>query len=318
MQQGDTWFFYHTKSAKQQVTRLYKDVEQVHGLPRNEQLKISQLLESAVEQANRYSGTIFGYAEALGPAEYSEEQGGHFKTRFFAPLSRVHIFDYPLAYDGFRDFVQISQGPITRLHRPQFERIKELLTADQNELPASLQNAVAAETECPDVNQGNWPSISCVESTRFVDEAHLRFCLLDYLLEELKDSGTPLLRECRCPPRRGKQGKIADYFVKIHNNWIPVEAKLNILSEPDVLGQVAQYTRAFTFKPTQGIHKGEEFRRKTWPPDVCLIVDQSGVYIASSREFLDCSPGEPVWRREELDHSLAPIIRDRIREGGER
>ncbi len=112
---------------------------------------------------------------------------------------------------------------------------------------------------------------------------------------------------------------MADYFVKVHGDWIPVEAKLNILSERGILDQVTQYTRARFFKPTQGIHKGEEFGRKIrGAPDVGLIVDQSGVYIASSKGFVGCSPGKPTWRREELNRSLVPTIRDRIREVGRR
>ncbi len=51
---------------------------------------------------------------------------------------------------------------------------------------------------------------------------------------------------------------------------------------------------------------------------VCLVADQSGVYVVSAGKFSGCSPGKPVWRREELDHSIVPSIRDRIRKEAER
>lgn len=197
VQPGDIAFFYHTKSAKQQTEKFRKEAEQAHRLSRQEELYISQLLESAVDQANQYSGTIFGCAVSSGSSEYVEEHEGHFKTPFSAQMRNIHILESPLAYDDFKDSVQISQGPIKRLHKPQFETIKTLLKV-QNELPEFLNNAEAAETDFPGVNQDNWPSISCVESRRFIDESHLRFCLLDWLLEEIKDSGTPVLKECRC------------------------------------------------------------------------------------------------------------------------
>ena len=175
VQRGDIVFFYHTKSAKQHVTRPCKDVQQHYGLPRDERRVISQLLESAVDQADRYSGTVFGCAEASGSAEYLGDQGGQFRTPFFVPLGRAHIFERPLSYDIFRDIVQISQGPIKRLHKPQFALIKELL-ASQNELPRFLQDADAAETEFPDVDQASWSDISCSDSVRFIDEARAYAC----------------------------------------------------------------------------------------------------------------------------------------------
>jgi hypothetical protein len=126
----------------------------------------------------------------------------------------------------------------------------------------------------------------------------------DYLLEELKDEGTPLLRECRCPT-----GGRSDYFVKIGGNWVPVEAKQNILAERNILGQVKLYTGQSWFRPTQGAHKDETFGGTS---GTGLIVDESGIYVVSGGRFSDCSPGRPVWRREDIEHELIPGIRDRV------
>ncbi len=71
--------------------------------------------------------------------------------------------------------MQIGQGPLKRLHKPQFEPIKELL-ASQNGLPTFLRDADAAETEFPDVDQASWSDISCSDSVRFIDEAHAYAC----------------------------------------------------------------------------------------------------------------------------------------------
>ncbi len=164
-----------------------------------------------------------------------------------------------------------------------------------------------------DVTQENWPLISCNENTGFIDEAQIRAYLLDFLLNEVKDKRTPLLEECNCYRERQKgRPKIADYFMKVHGHWIPVEAKLNILAERNVLGQVAQYINIKNFRPTKGIHKGKEFNATG--STICLIVNQSGIYVTSDGEFSACLPGKPIWKREELDHSLVATIRDHIKE----
>jgi len=332
VKRGDIVFFYHTKGAKQRVDKLRKEAESTYGSGNGvkqilkkivrlfdsdaaERRNIFRLLEKAVTQANKYSGSIFGCAEASGSTEYfGEEQVGHFKSRFSVPLSRVHVFERPLTYAELADSVRIGQGATTRLQGTQFESIKRLLVSG-NHLPDFLKDAVGAETECPSVDQENWPSISCNENIRFVDEEHLRICLLDFLLKELADTGTPLLRECQCLSH-GRRGGIADYFVKIHGHWIPVEAKLNLIAEPKILEQVAQYTDADPFKPRQGAHKGESFQ--STGSTVCLVMDQLGVYIISDGRFSGCSVGEPIWRREELNHEVAVPVRDRMKEEREK
>jgi hypothetical protein len=38
---------------------------------------------------------------------------------------------------------------------------------------------------------------------------------------------------------------------------------------------------------------------------ICIIVDQSGIYIVSDNNFFECSPGKPIWKREQyLDKRL--------------
>jgi hypothetical protein len=100
--------------------------------------------------------------------------------------------------------------------------------------------------------------------------------------------------------------------MKLNGKWIPVEAKLNILTERDILSQIAKYTRTDSFKPTKGKeqHKNKIFQASKVP--ICLIVDQSGVYLVSNNDFFNCRPGTPIWKREQLNPSTALTIRDWI------
>lgn len=319
---GDILFFYHTKNSRQKITKLLKLVEEsfastgkLRSYFMRDRKQMHSLLQRSAERSAKYSGTILGCAEISGSTEYFErypEEMPHFKSRLFAEIRNIHVFDPPLHADEFAEVLRIGQGAITPLHGEQFNEIRSLLL-HRAEVPDFLRTALIGGLNFRDVNKDNWPLISCNEDARLIDEAQVRAYLLDFLLSEVKDEGTPLLKECYCYREQQKgHPKIADYFVKVHGHWIPVEAKLNILAERDVLGQVAEYVAIDYFIPTLGRHKSKRFVAND--STLCVIADQSGLYIVKNGEFSACSPGEPIWRREELDHPIMQTIRDRIRE----
>lgn len=327
MTQNDILFLYHAKSAEHSVRSLLREalglLENLdsgatpHGPESDERDRrlmeeIIQLLEHAAVQSEKYSGTIFGCAEILGATEYLKDDGieRHYSGRFFVPLGQVFIFDHPLHADEFADFVRIEQSTSnTPLYEQQFEGIKRRIS-ERSTLPGFLHHARIGGKAFYNADKHNWPSISCDDRVRFVNEAQLRTYLLDFLLDELKDRRMPLLRECQCY-RNGERTGRADYFVRVHDAWVPVEAKLNIKTERAILDQVAKYTNIDSFVPMLGSHRDTTY--KVDPSSVCLIVDQSGVYIVSDGKFSGCSPSTPVWRREDLDHSTVRTIRDQIR-----
>jgi hypothetical protein len=285
---------------------LYQQALQSYG-PRSD---LTRLLERAAEHANYYAGAIFGCAEISGATEYSQSELYHFGSRFFAPLGRFHLFQHPLPSETFADYVKIGQNTTTPLYGQQFDRIKILL-AEQNRLPNFLRMARFGTLSFRTINQDNWLSISCTSNTRFIHEAQIRSYLLDYLLSEVKDPGTPLLEECQCY-RDGDKTGIADYFIKVHGRWLPVEAKLNILTERELLAQVAKYTEIDAFVPTQGTQRTQQFSVDRHA--LCIVVDQSGIYVTKGGEFFRCQPALPIWQREALGHSSGLQIRAWIHE----
>lgn len=320
----DLLFMYDAKSAGRSVRRLLREMRdldgavnrnvrpQVAGLTGQDSIslrKLVHMLERANVQSEKYSGTIFGCAEISGAAEYyaDDDVERHYSGRSSVPLGQVHIFDRPLPAEELADFLRIEQStPNTPLYSEQFDGIKQRL-ARHNQLPDFLHDAHVGGKTFKDVDRRNWPSISCDRGTRFINEAQLRAYLLDFLLEEVKDSRTPLLRECWCYRNGSRTGGRADYFVRVHDVWVPVEAKLNVLAEKNVLGQVAKYTHASSFEPAMGTHRGTTYHGSN--SSICLVADQHGLYVIANGEFLNCSPGKPLWQREELDHALTTAIR---------
>lgn len=300
--QGDLLFFYHTKTAKNRAAALYHQAVQQHG----QRHPLTRLLQRSTETANRLAGTLFGCAEVAGPTEYSSSDLYHFGSRFFAPLARLYTFESPLPLDRLTDYVKIGQATITPLYGRQFDGIQAWLAA-HNQLPDFLGNAHFGEISFRTINQDNWPAIACAPQTRFIHEAQLRAYFLDYLLAEVKDAGTPVLEECQCY-RRGEKTGLADYFICIHGQWIPIEAKLNILTEKNILPQVGKYVGIDAFEPTQGPRRGK--RKETRASTLCLIVDHFGIYAVSAGQFFKCRTGSPIWRRDALTHATVSEIRN--------
>ncbi len=337
MTQGDILFFYHTKNAKRKIQKLLKEARAEEEALRESlrgkltaRLRFSRrryeldhaaervrMLEHAADLSEKYSGTIFACAEISGPAEYFEEEPArHFSSRSFAPLGEVRTFADPLPDHKFVDYLKVGQNtPSTPLYEREFEGIKRQLS-EHNLLPDFLERSRIGGTGFRDVTRRNWPSISCSAGARFINEAQLRAYLLDFLLEELKDARSPLLRECRCY-RKGADTGLADYFVKVAGEWIPVEAKLSVLSssEKRLLEQVNKYVGIDSFSPTMGSRVGERFAASSL--SLCLVADQTGIYTISDGGFRGCSFGEPTWRREELDHSSITALRQWLEDASE-
>ncbi len=300
MTQNDLLFFYHTKRAQQRTRKLLQEAQGAFWKDR----RLIEFLERAYQQAQQCGGTLFGCAMVSAPPQYIKEDLAHFARRTFAPLGQVHIFNHPLPLERITEVMRVGQNTTIPLYEPQFEVIRQAL-AEHNTLPAFLATAQSGDKTFRYVNKDNWPLISGQPQARFIYEDQLRTYWLDFVLQALKDEGSPLLIEGNCL-RQGRETGIADYFIKVHGVWVPVEAKLNVLAEADLLGQVAKYMNLEAFRRN-------DKRYEVIPLNLCLVGDQSGVYIVVGNEYVDCKPGQPVWSRDRLDHTTIPMMRERLR-----
>jgi hypothetical protein len=129
------------------------------------------------------------------------------------------------------------------------------------------------------------------------------------LLQEIKDSRSPICAECNCYRNTDRTG-IADYFIRLNKKWVPVEAKLNVLAEQDLRSQVAKYTNLDSFCPTLGSSIGSSYHLDD--DSHCLVLDQSGIYVTYNGEFKNCSINEPLIRREDVKSLGTGKLRERV------
>lgn len=302
---GDVLFFYHTKRGALCAKRLFNEAKRERDINPN----FLNLMERSRDFSARYLGSIFACAAIDGtPENFPREEGAHFNSRSFAPIKRVHFFDNPLFLDNFADQIKIGQQTLTPIFRTQFNHLKKLLLRN-NAVPKFLENAVFSDISFRDIDKTNWISISCKSDVRFISEAQYREYFLDYLLEEIKDPRTPVFKECACKRNEESTG-IADYFVRINGAWIPVEAKLNILSEGNLFGQLEKYVEIDGFSPTIGNRTHSSFSVPR--TRICIVADVSGVYLVKDGSFWNCDHGSPLWGREQVTNSTFNEIRTAV------
>jgi hypothetical protein len=312
MTEGDLLFFYHAATTPQRIARLRRALEQQCEREQPEHAKLARVLERAALQATTHAGRLFAVAEVSDRPSYERlpDDERHFRGRIFAPFERVvHLEQRVPIGDLAAIGITINrQSALTPLEGAQFSRLKELL-AQQQSLPAILANALPGGKGFRDVSASTWRAISCAPDQRFVHEGQVRSYLIDYLLDETKDPQTALLEECDCYCGATATGR-ADYFVSINGRWVPVEAKLNIEAERALPGQLTQYTRIDSFMPTLGKRRNEKIA--TVPDDVCLVVDQLGLYLTRAGLFMECTPRRPFLSRVELERLSGAEVRARL------
>ena len=296
---GDIMFFYLTKSFKTNTSKLLRKARR----------DLVPFIKKADYYANLYSGSIFACAEIQAPSFY-ETKGifPHFDSKVFAPIKSVYLFKLPVFREDFKDFIKIGQGSITPLFGNSFEKLVNII-GTKNPLPPILKNK-KSEKGFYGINKNNWTYISCKNSKRFLNERQLRDFFIDYLVEYIKDDGSKVLEECDCFRDASLTG-IVDYFIYFGGHWLPIEAKLNIMAERDLYSQIQKYINIDYFD-----NKGRQFHLSK--NEICLVIDQSGLYITCNSEFINCDGNNPYLKRADINEitlknfriTLLSIIRE--------
>ena len=128
------------------------------------------------------------------------------------------------------------------------------------------------------INRENWLSLTNEFRRNFDWEQQFRTFYVDYLLHAISDRRT-IYKECRC-----QRSDIADSFMDnvifIGRKYLPVEVKLSVAAEQDILGQVQKYChddRIFLSKdkiiPGSSTYDGK-----------VLVIDTMNIYLYSYGE----------------------------------
>ena len=281
---GDIVFFMHSKTARSSITRLRSELmRHSEAIYADDYDRLMTYLEHSLDIHSRYGGKIFAIGRVCGGPEYVEphelfENIFHWRSRTFSAIDNIHILENPIDISSFREYIRISRsGAITPLVDYEFDRLREDL-GKFNSIPEYVRNAIARPLPLRSINEKNWIEIANDYRRCFILEKQFRQFYVDYLIREIGDQ-KKFFTECRCQ-RPSMNDSFMDYVMHVNDKWLPVETKLSVAAEPNIVAQVSKYvynSNVFLTDDGKRVVSGNEFH-----PGKVLIIDTEKIYIFDS------------------------------------
>lgn len=286
---GDVVFFMHSKTARTTITKLRSELLQKRELiSYSEYNQLMDYLQHELDVHSKYGGKIFAVGRICGSPEYVQPEdiindALHWKSRFYLSIDNITVFEHPIDISVFRNYIHISRGSsITPLFDQAFDRLRIDIGKD-NILPEFVKNSIARPIPLRLVNDKNWIDIANDYRRCFILEDQFRKFYVDYLLRAICDQKR-FYTECRCQ-RPDINDSFMDYVVLFHGKYLPVETKLSVSAESNLIGQVSKYvhnSKVFLQNDSSQWITGEYFHEGK-----VLIIDTENVYMydASVRQI---------------------------------
>lgn len=238
----DIVFFFHAKTAIQNIRRLETKIKQSTD-DTNRKSVLLEWLQHARDLYDSYGGKVFAIGHVTGRPFRDDgdwQKKSHWNGKIYAMIGDICILENPVDIGSFSDFITISrQGAITPVVGTDFERLKEVI-AKSNAMPSYLMDSHATPLPLSRIDEHNFLKLNKSYKHRFFLEMQFRKFYVDFLLSTIADK-KKIFTECNCY----KDGKIvgrADNCIYLNGKLVFVEAKLNFNAEPDLLKQLSKYT----------------------------------------------------------------------------
>jgi len=288
---------------------------------------IQEKLDSELTYYERNHGKLIGAAKITDGIDEFEDSDNKYKTwvRLDPELKKIQMFDNPVPHSELteinvaedegetKSFGIFSGQPISLADPVATQLLNKI--QQNNTLDQWLDGTAFGTTNFEDfkITPNNWHEIhhkyrvfdivNSVSDEEPVNEQQVRSYFLNYAIDALSDSQkhTDRFVEVRTPKKPYDQSPAveyrADYFVRISNILVPLEAKKDIGDGESVLSQIQRYANIGSFfVRTYNAHDGKFSRNKEdikKPHGVVLIGDKNGIYLAYSDANLE---GKFVYR----------------------
>ena len=275
---GDIVFFMHTKTARTHITRLRTELNNSKHLYSYERYSIIMAwLNRGLELHKLYGGKIFAIAQVCGAPTYYDDSDTiyHWRSQIYADIDNITVLDTPIDISEFNSFIFVSrQSGITSVSGKEFDLLKEVIKS-KNSLPEFFKNCDATPIPLSTFNDENWMTMSNEYRRSFILESQFRTYYVDYLLKFLGDRKT-IYKECRCK-KQGMADSFIDNVIFINGKYLPVEIKLCVPAQANIVGQVSKYCH------DDEIILDNKTNRTIYPDkthsNYCLIVDTDYIYL---------------------------------------
>lgn len=268
---GDIVLFMITVSSAQAISHVRAEMKKQRDYIQPDDYRILNFGVMREESIyDRYGGTIFAIGKVAGNIEIVSGD-----KRVYARVDNIVILDQPLHYDQFKGKVPVSKGgSITPVYSEKYSLLKDQMS-QINSLPGYVLKSRSEPIRESCINRENWLEVAKNFRFHYTLEEQFRKAFVDYLLKDVSDN-RKLYAECYCKNKKGQWGFI-DNVVLFNGKYLPVEVKLNVDLEADLIGQVSKYCSLSFLKLTQDLSLNAP-EDKTFP-DKVIIIDTFGIYL---------------------------------------
>lgn len=146
----------------------------------------------------------------------------------------------PIDLSEFGSFIKLScGGSLTPVCGKQFEELKQLIKS-RNQIPSYLEKGSAMPIPLKDIDKYNWFDVASEYRHRFMYEIQFRSYYVDYFLKVFGDR-KKIYCECECRKQGTSHPPYVDNVIVFGKRYLPVEVKININTEHDLVGQLRKY-----------------------------------------------------------------------------
>jgi len=308
---GDIAFFMFSKTSNARISSL---VTEFNKTKENYSIRERRILEETLlfgrDLYKKYGGCIFAFARVEGTIvnEKSDPDSTmHWRSPIYAPMGQLTLLERPISIEEFREFITISrQNTITPILGEAFDKLRDIIISC-NDVPDFFKNLQATPVPLRAINKENWITYGMEYRRHFFLEEAFRKYYVDYLLKELGDKKS-FYRECKCYKGSGNPPRV-DNIIVFMGKYLPVEIKLSIHNEANIVGQVQQYcrlTRVVLDKDRDIVKPLEQMYYTN-----VLIIDTEDVYLYDD----ETGNIQKIYNLDKLtDLKAIQILRSRISE----
>ena len=261
-------------------------------------------LDKAIALHKTYGGKILALGKVIGPTEVFPNDGEiepHWGSTLYADIEVTHL-ENPVDISEFRPFIKISpHTAITGVFGDEFKKLMSLITQKNSNIPDYYTSSVSATMPLSKISQENYLDITAEYRHAFMLEAQFRSFYVNYLLKDIGDQ-KKFYYECCCR-KEGQSPAYVDNVILFNGKYLPVEVKLNVDIEPDLIGQLQRYVNldwAVLNNP------GEEGKKVDQLYNAVLVIDTNRVDVYNARQA-HCNQAPQNVGSDNNGDSLQPI-----------
>lgn len=240
---GDIVLFMHSKTANARISAMKTKLLSKRNDYTNDAFWI---MMNALIRAKKiyevYGGKIFAIGRINSTPIYdsADTNQHHWKSKIYAPIDGIFLLEKPIDISEFNTKIMVSrQSSITPVFGEQFTYLKNLILNKNPIIEEYFIESVAEPVPLTSINDDNWLNVVNKYRRSFFLEIQFRSFYVDRFLKYLGDTKT-FFRECACI-KSGVPTSYVDNVIKFDGIYLPVEVKLSVDSEKDILDQLRKY-----------------------------------------------------------------------------